>query len=77
MSPISLPTQKAAVLYGPKDIRIDDRNIWPPSMNQVQISIESTGLCGSDSQSPFFFLSYTLTCPTFFYSALLCSRKEW
>lgn len=51
MSPIALPTQKAAVLYGPKDIRIDDRNIWPPSMNQVQISVESTGLCGSDSQS--------------------------
>ncbi|KAF8234935.1 GroES-like protein [Tricholoma matsutake] len=48
MSPIALPTQNAAVLYGPKDIRIDERTLWPPSMNQAQVSIASTGLCGSD-----------------------------
>jgi hypothetical protein len=55
MSPIALPSQKAAVLHGPKDIRIEDRTIWPPSMNQAQVSIASTGLCGSDCErsSPF------------------------
>jgi L-iditol 2-dehydrogenase len=52
MSPIALPTQKAAVLYGPKDIRIDERTVWAPSMNQAQVSIASTGLCGSDRKWP-------------------------
>ncbi|TDL25269.1 GroES-like protein [Rickenella mellea] len=48
MSPVALPTQRAAVLHAPKDLRIEERVLWPPSHNQAQVSIEATGLCGSD-----------------------------
>ncbi|KAI0266465.1 GroES-like protein [Gloeopeniophorella convolvens] len=48
MSPVALPQQHAAVLYGPKDLRIDDRTLWPPQQGQAQVAIVSTGLCGSD-----------------------------
>ncbi|KAJ7104454.1 GroES-like protein [Mycena belliarum] len=48
MSPSILPTQPAAVLYGPKDLRIEDRPLWPPQQGQAQIAVEATGLCGSD-----------------------------
>ncbi|KAI0302396.1 GroES-like protein [Multifurca ochricompacta] len=48
MSPVALPKQQAAVLYGPKDLRIDDRTLWPPQQGQAQVAIVSTGLCGSD-----------------------------
>ncbi|TFK38169.1 chaperonin 10-like protein [Crucibulum laeve] len=48
MSPVALPSHSAAVLYGPRDLRIEERTLWPPSTNQVQVQIVSTGLCGSD-----------------------------
>lgn len=48
MSPMALPSQHAAVLYGPKDLRIESRTLWPPQYNQAQVSVVSTGLCGSD-----------------------------
>ncbi|KAI0045032.1 GroES-like protein [Auriscalpium vulgare] len=48
MSPVALPTQHAAVLYGPKDLRYDDRTLWPPAHGQCQVAVMSTGLCGSD-----------------------------
>jgi hypothetical protein len=51
MSPIALHQQHAAVLHGPKDLRIDDRTLWPPQQGQAQVAIVSTGLCGSDRMS--------------------------
>ncbi|KAI0066791.1 GroES-like protein [Artomyces pyxidatus] len=48
MSPVALPSQHAAVLYGPKDLRFDERTLWPPSYGQAQVAVMSTGLCGSD-----------------------------
>ncbi|KAK7435525.1 hypothetical protein VKT23_019647 [Stygiomarasmius scandens] len=48
MSPIALPNQTAAVLHGPKDLRIEQRPLWPPQQDQCQVDIVSTGLCGSD-----------------------------
>ncbi|KAF2130897.1 GroES-like protein [Dothidotthia symphoricarpi CBS 119687] len=39
---------RASVLHGAKDLRIESRSILPPSPNDLQISIRSTGLCGSD-----------------------------
>lgn len=51
MSPIALPSHPVAVLYGPKDLRIDERTLWPPSMGQAQVAIAATGLCGSDCAS--------------------------
>ena len=51
MSPIALPSHQSAVLYGPKDLRVDDRTLWPPQHGQAQVSIVATGLCGSDCKS--------------------------
>ncbi|OCH85834.1 GroES-like protein [Obba rivulosa] len=48
MSPIALPTQHAAVLYGPKDLRFEERTLWPPQQGQAQVAVVATGLCGSD-----------------------------
>ncbi|KAI0294433.1 GroES-like protein [Russula brevipes] len=48
MSTLAPPQQHAAVLHGPKDLRIDDRTLWPPQQGQAQVAIVSTGLCGSD-----------------------------
>ncbi|RDB28055.1 Sorbitol dehydrogenase [Hypsizygus marmoreus] len=48
MSPIALPSHNVAVLYGAKDLRVEERSVWPPSANQAQVAIVSTGLCGSD-----------------------------
>ncbi|THU79591.1 GroES-like protein [Dendrothele bispora CBS 962.96] len=48
MSPIALPQQTAAVLHGAKDLRIEQRPLWPPQQGQCQVQIVSTGLCGSD-----------------------------
>ncbi|KAF9479786.1 GroES-like protein [Pholiota conissans] len=38
----------AAVLYGPRDIRIVNRQIWSPTDGHAQVHVVSTGLCGSD-----------------------------
>ncbi|THG94012.1 hypothetical protein EW026_g7372 [Hermanssonia centrifuga] len=48
MSPVALRTQHAAVLHGPKDLRFEDRTLWPPQQGQVQVAVAATGLCGSD-----------------------------
>ncbi|KAH0826579.1 chaperonin 10-like protein [Lanmaoa asiatica] len=48
MSPAQMYTQRAAVLYGPKDLRLEERPIWPPQYNHAQVAIKATGLCGSD-----------------------------
>ncbi|KAJ7867761.1 chaperonin 10-like protein [Mycena olivaceomarginata] len=48
MSPIALPSQSTAVLYGAKDLRIEDRTLWPPQAGQAQVAVLATGLCGSD-----------------------------
>ncbi|KZV95735.1 GroES-like protein [Exidia glandulosa HHB12029] len=40
--------QHAAVLYGPKDLRLETRPIHAPQEGQVQVAVVSTGLCGSD-----------------------------
>ncbi|KAH7399169.1 chaperonin 10-like protein [Phaeosphaeria sp. MPI-PUGE-AT-0046c] len=45
----SAPRQiRASVLYGAKDLRIENRSIFPPGPTDLQISVRSTGLCGSD-----------------------------
>ncbi|KAN0084253.1 GroES (chaperonin 10)-like protein [Tylopilus felleus] len=48
MSPAQIQTQRAAVLYGPKDLRLEERPIWPPRYNHAQVAVRTTGLCGSD-----------------------------
>ncbi|KAF2205194.1 GroES-like protein [Delitschia confertaspora ATCC 74209] len=39
---------KASVLHGASDLRIETRTLPPPNPQELQISILSTGLCGSD-----------------------------
>ncbi|KAG5350152.1 hypothetical protein C0989_012476 [Termitomyces sp. Mn162] len=51
MSPVALPSHNVAVLYGPKDLRVEQRSVWPPSQNQAQVAVVSTGLCGSDRKN--------------------------
>ncbi|EIN08313.1 GroES-like protein [Punctularia strigosozonata HHB-11173 SS5] len=41
-------TQTAAVLHGPRDLRLEQRTVWPPKHDEAQVEILSTGLCGSD-----------------------------
>ena len=48
MSPIALPIQHAAVLHGAKDLRYEERTLWPPRQDEAQVTVVSTGLCGSD-----------------------------
>jgi L-iditol 2-dehydrogenase len=50
MSPIALQLQRAVVLHGPKDLRLEERPSWPPQYNQAQVAVKSTGLCGSDCE---------------------------
>ena len=52
MSPAALQQQYAAVLYGQKDLRVDSRSLWPPQQGQAQVTVVSTGLCGSDCTFP-------------------------
>lgn len=39
---------KAAVWYGNKDIRVEDRQIKAPGPNEVQIKVVKAGICGTD-----------------------------
>ena len=39
---------KAAVIYGPEDIRIEDRPIPKPGPDEVLIRIHACGVCGTD-----------------------------
>lgn len=41
-------TIQASVLHGPRDLRIETRTITAPGPHELQISVRSTGLCGSD-----------------------------
>lgn len=41
-------THKAAVLYGPQDLRIQDVETVLPEPHQVQLRIRATGICGTD-----------------------------
>ena len=61
MSPVALPSQNAVVLHGPKDLRLEDRTLFPPQKDYAQVAVISTGLCGSDRQSisPFFFFFFS------------------
>ncbi len=38
----------SAVLYGPHDVRIEDRPLPTPAANQVVVAVEAVGICGSD-----------------------------
>lgn len=38
----------AIVLHGPSDLRLQHRQLQPPAAGEVQVSIQATGLCGSD-----------------------------
>ena len=51
MSPVALRSHHAVVLHGPKDLRVEDRTLWPPQQGQVQVAVAATGLCGSDRTS--------------------------
>lgn len=39
---------KASVLHGAKDLRIEPRQLPAPASDEIQIAVQSTGLCGSD-----------------------------
>ncbi|KAI1179400.1 sorbitol dehydrogenase [Nemania sp. FL0916] len=41
-------TVSASVLYGPRDLRLETRNLERPGDGELQIAIKSTGICGSD-----------------------------
>ncbi|RFU34907.1 hypothetical protein B7463_g1437, partial [Scytalidium lignicola] len=43
-----MATHTALVLYGARDLRIEERETIPPKANEVQIAIKATGICGSD-----------------------------
>ncbi|PVH88381.1 GroES-like protein [Cadophora sp. DSE1049] len=38
----------ASVLHGVKDLKIEHRDLSSPSSSEVQVAVQSTGLCGSD-----------------------------
>jgi threonine dehydrogenase-like Zn-dependent dehydrogenase len=38
----------SAVLYGPRDVRIEDRPVPLPEAGQVLVEIAAVGICGSD-----------------------------
>ena len=42
---------KAAVYYGPGDVRIEDRPIPVPGPNQLVVKMDYCGICGSDMES--------------------------
>jgi len=39
---------QACVLHGAKDLRLETRDLAAPSSDEVQVAVQSTGLCGSD-----------------------------
>lgn len=44
----SKTTVSASVLYGPRDLRMEERKIEDPGLGELQVAIKSTGICGSD-----------------------------
>lgn len=41
-------TRRAAVLHGPKDLRMEDRPVPEPGEGEVLVAVRAVGLCGSD-----------------------------
>ncbi|MGP3770332.1 NAD(P)-dependent alcohol dehydrogenase [Streptomyces sp. SDT5-1] len=41
-------THRAAVLHGPKDLRVEDRPVPQPGADEVLVAVRAVGLCGSD-----------------------------
>ncbi|KAI9731115.1 MAG: hypothetical protein M1818_007973 [Claussenomyces sp. TS43310] len=41
-------TVSASVLHAPQDVRLETRTLGAPSADELQITIKSTGICGSD-----------------------------
>ncbi|KAH8887608.1 sorbitol dehydrogenase [Thozetella sp. PMI_491] len=41
-------TVQASVLHGTRDLRLESRTIDAPGPDEVQVSVRSTGICGSD-----------------------------
>ena len=39
---------KAVVCHGPKDLRIEDRDVPAAGADEVAINVEAGGICGSD-----------------------------
>jgi len=39
---------KAIVIHGPKDLRIEDKDVAAPGPGEVQIAVAAGGICGSD-----------------------------
>lgn len=39
---------EASVLHGPRDLRLEQRELPAPAPQEVQVAVASTGLCGSD-----------------------------
>ena len=39
---------KALVIHAPKDLRIEDRDVTPPQAGEVQITMATGGICGTD-----------------------------
>ncbi|KIK98916.1 hypothetical protein PAXRUDRAFT_823346 [Paxillus rubicundulus Ve08.2h10] len=48
MSPAQVYTQRAVVLHGQRDLRLENRPNWPPQYAHAQVAVKATGLCGSD-----------------------------
>ncbi|KAF7325778.1 PKS-ER domain-containing protein [Mycena kentingensis (nom. inval.)] len=48
MSPVALQTHSTSVLHGPRDLRLEQRTLWPPQAGHAQVRVLATGLCGSD-----------------------------
>ncbi|EPE34758.1 GroES-like protein [Glarea lozoyensis ATCC 20868] len=46
--PSATYSNKAQVLFGPKDLRLTPRDLSGPLADEVQIAVRSTTLCGSD-----------------------------
>ncbi|KAK5999012.1 Sorbitol dehydrogenase [Cladobotryum mycophilum] len=45
---MSVDKVKASVLHGQRDLRLEDRELSSPAADEVQVAVQSTGLCGSD-----------------------------
>ncbi|WP_417604914.1 L-idonate 5-dehydrogenase [Primorskyibacter flagellatus] len=39
---------RALVIHAPKDLRIEDRDVTPPQAGEVQITMATGGICGTD-----------------------------
>jgi 2-desacetyl-2-hydroxyethyl bacteriochlorophyllide A dehydrogenase len=49
MSISNIPsTMRAAVLHGPRDLRIEEVAVPSPAPNEVLVAVDAVGLCGSD-----------------------------